>query len=270
MHCLKQILYTSWTEVTRRITAAIPVVYHMSDSIDGSEIDRDASSENTVLLSFLETHGKDDILTYDPARSTLTAGNKQHGLNMDITCSCDFYWKGFSTRPLQIDLDIPPTLSTLRHRPPAPEKANFLDTFETFSAEIPEEASKLPVTSRITYSEDSTFDTCEKVGYPAISARPPADNTKATTQSPVMGQISHARQSICDLEREGRRRRRRSNKAGRVFVQTRCIIPKLLVLLSLFFSTYSFLLHDVAVSQASTYTPFWYLRDYWLGVQGSK
>lgn len=104
-------LYTSWIEVTRPIAANVPQVYHMNeneDKVSGSDLDvkREPSSGDAVLLAFLKIHGEDQLLTYDPASSTLTAESDHKGLNIDVACACDFYSKGFSQKLLKIDTQV--------------------------------------------------------------------------------------------------------------------------------------------------------------------
>ena len=109
---LKKIqLYTSWIEVTRRIAANVPQVYHMNDDEDkvsglDLDVEREPSSGDAFLLAFLKIYGEDELLTYDPASSTLTAESDYKGLNIDVTCACDFYWKGFSQKLLKIDTQV--------------------------------------------------------------------------------------------------------------------------------------------------------------------
>ena len=99
MRSLRQLLYTSWVEVTGRIAAAVPVIYHINDeeqTADEESFKTGLWSDETVLLTLLETHAEDDILIYDFAKSTLVADIDSSRSNKNLTCACNFYWKGFS------------------------------------------------------------------------------------------------------------------------------------------------------------------------------
>ena len=199
MHSLKQLLYTSWTEVTRRINAAVPNIYHISDEkqmANKESCKRDASSDETALLAFLEIHAEDDVLIYDPARSTLVAEIDSSRLNMNLTCACDFYWKGFSQRLLEIDAETTSTLPTLQYRSTAPEKVVSQGLVENI----------------------------------------PEGTTKAELELPPSKQNSRSKQKDSYADSQERRRRRRSRKRGKVLVQAICAIPALLGLLSLILS----------------------------------
>ena len=119
MHSLKELLYSSWTEVTRRITAAIPDIYHISDEKQTPEEEsskRDSWGDETIFLNFLEIYAEDNVLIYDSAKSTLVAGLDSSRSNVNLTCACDFYWKGFSQRLLEIDAEFPSTFPTLQYK----------------------------------------------------------------------------------------------------------------------------------------------------------
>ena len=196
MRSLKQLLYTSWTEVTRRITAAVPVIYHISgeEQTANEESSKTHSwSDQTVLLAFLETHAEDDVLIYDSARSTIVAENDSSRLNMNLTCSCDFYWKGFSQKLLEINAETSSTFPTLQYRSTAPEK--------TVSQWFVEDARE--------------------------------GSTKAELELPQSIQTSRSKQTDLHADNQGRRRRRRSIKRGEVLVQAIRAICALLGLLFL-------------------------------------
>ena len=235
MRSLKQLLYTSWMEVTRRITAAVPDIYHISDekqTANEESFKRDLWSDETVLLAFLETHAEDDVLMYDSARSTLVAeiGSSRLNMNMNLTCACDFYWKGFSQRLLEIDAEIPSTSPTLQYRSNAPEKV---------------------VTQGLI--EDA-----------------PDETTKAELELSLSKQYSRTKQTSLHADSHGCRRRRRSRKTEKVLVQAICGIPALFLILSFMFTAYSFMIQDCAVLHSSTYSASWHLRDFWLGSPGTK
>ena len=125
MRSLKQLLYTSWMDVTGRIAAAVPVIYHISDeeqTADEESFKTDLWSDETVLLAFLETHAEDDVLIYDSAESTLVAEIDSSRFNMNLTCACDFYWKGFSQKLLEINAETPSNFPRLQYRLTTPEK----------------------------------------------------------------------------------------------------------------------------------------------------
>ena len=87
-------LYTSWIEVTRRIAANVPQVYYMNeneDKVSGSDLDvkREPLSLDAVLRAFLIRHGEDQISTYDPASSILTAESDLKVLDVDVASVCD-------------------------------------------------------------------------------------------------------------------------------------------------------------------------------------
>ena len=233
MRSLKQLLYTSWLEVTRRIAAAVPNIYHIRDEKQTAEEEsfkRDLWSDETVLLAFFETHAEDEVLMYDSASSTLVAETDSSRLNMNLTSACDFYWKGFSQRLLEIDAEIPSTSPTLQYRSNAPEKA---------------------VTQGLI--EDA-----------------PDGITKAELELSVSREYSRSRQTSLHTNSRGRRRRGRSKKTAKVLMQVICGIPALFVILSLMFTAYSFMIQDCAVLQSSTYSASWHLRDFWLGSPGTK
>ncbi len=218
MHSLKQLLFTSWTEVTRRITAAVPNIYHISDekrTADEESFKSDLSSDETVLLAFLETHTEDDILIYDPARSTLVAENNSSRLNMNLTCGCDFYWKGFSQRLLEIDAEISSAFPSLQYGSTAPLKVA--------SHDLPENTRK--------------------------------GTTKAELELPLSKKNSRSKQKNLHAVNQERRRRRRSRRRGKVQVQAICAIPALLgllsLILSLMFTAYSFINQDRVVWHSS-------------------
>ena len=199
MRSLKQLLYTSWMEVTRRITAAVPVIQHISHgeqtSNEGS-FKPDLGSDATVLLAFLETHAEDDVLIYDSARSTMVAENDSSRWNMNLTCACDFYWKGFSQKLLEINADTPSTLPILQYRSAAPGK--------TVSQWFVEDARE--------------------------------GSTKAELELPRSKPSSRSKQTEVHVDSEGRRRRRRSMRRGEVLVQTIraiCALSGLLFLICL-------------------------------------
>ena len=228
MHSLKQLLYTSWTEVTRRITAAIPNIHLISDgkqTADEESFNKDSSGDETILLSFLETHAEVDVLIYDSARSKLVAEMDLSRLNMNLTCACDFYWKGFSQRLLEIDSGIPSAFPTLQYKFTVPEKA----------------VSPGPVENAL------------------------EGTTKAELELPLPEQNLRPKQTNSHADRQERRRRRRSTKRGKVLVRAICAVPAQLgllsLILSLMFTAYSFMIQDCAVWHSSTYLPFWHLRD---------
>ena len=233
MRSLKQLLYTSWIEVTRRITAAVPVVYHISDeeqTPNEESFKTGLWSDETVLLAFLETHAEEDVLIYDPARSTMVAETDSSRLDMKLTCACDFYWKGFAQKLLEINAETPFTFPTLQYRSTAPEK--------TVSQWLLEDA--------------------------------PEGATKAELELPQSKQNSRSKQTDLHADSRERRRRRRSTKTGRVLMQVICCIPALVLILSGMFTAYSSIIQDRAVLHASTYSPSWHLRDFFLGAPGTK
>lgn len=181
MHSLKQLLYTSWTEVTRRITASVPVIYHISDEEQTVDVESFKTNlgSGTVLLAFLETHADDDVLIYDSASSTIVAETDSSRMNMNLTCACDFYWKGFSQKLLEINTETPSTFPTLQYRSTAPEK--------TFSQWFLENA--------------------------------PEGVTKAELELPRSKQISCCKEADLHADSRECRRRRRSMKRGEVLVE---------------------------------------------------
>lgn len=229
MHSLKQLLYTSWTEVTRRITAAIPAIYHISDekqTADKQSFERDSWGDETILLGFLETYAEDDVLIYDSARSTLVAGMNLSRSNMNLTCACDFYWKGFSQRLLEIDAGIPSTFPTLQFKSTVPEMAVSRGLLEN-------------------NSEEGT-----NTGLGLALSKP----------------HSRSKQADLNADHQERRNRQHSTRRGKALVRAICAVPTLLgllsLILSLMFTAYSFLVQNYAMWNFSTYLPFWHLRDY--------
>ena len=182
MRSLKQLLYTSWMEVTRRITAAVPVIHHISD---GEQISNEESSktdlwsDTTILLAFLETHAEDDVLIYDSARSTIVAETDSSRWNMNLTCACDFYWKGFSQKLLEINAETPSTFPTLQYRSVPLEK--------TVSQWFVEDARE--------------------------------GSTKAELELPRSRPNLRSKENDPYADNQGRRRRRRPMKRGEVLVQ---------------------------------------------------
>lgn len=223
MHSLKDLLYTSWTEVTRRITAAIPDIYHISDekpTADEESVQRDSWGDGTLLLSFLETYAKDDVLIYDSARSTLVAEMNLSSSNVNLTCACDFYWKGFSQRLLEIDVGIPSNFPTLQYKSTVPEMAVSHNLLETA----------------------------------------PEGTTKAELGLPLSKHNSRSKETNLYADRQQRKSCRRSPRRENVLVQAIWAIATLLGLLSLvlflMFTAYSFMVQDCAVWDSSTYLPF--------------
>ena len=230
MHSLKQLLYTSWTEVTRRITAAIPDIYHMSDekqTVEEESSKRDPWGDETIFLDFLETYAEDNVLTYDSAKSTLVAGLDSSGSNINLTCACDFYWKGFSQRLLEIDAEFPSTFPTLQYK---------------------------STVSEIVVSRGLLENT-------------PEEGTNAEVELPLSKQYLRCKQTEPNATRQERRRHRRSTRRAKVLVRAICAIPALLgllsLVLSLMFTACSFIVQNYAVWHFfSTYLPFWHLREY--------
>ena len=233
MRSLKQLLYTSWMEVTRRITAAVPVIYHIRDEEQRANEESFRTglwSDETVLLAFLETHAEDDVLIYDPARSTMVAETDSSRLDMNLTCACDFYWKGFSQKLLEINAETPSTFATLQYRSTAPKK--------TVSQLLVQDA--------------------------------PEGAIKAELELPQPKQTSHSEQTGLHVDSRERRRRRRSAKTGRVLTQVICCILALFLILPGMFTAYSSIIQDCAVLHTSTYSPSWQWRDFLLGSPGTK
>ena len=199
MRSLKQLLYTSWMEVTRRITAAVPVIHHISDgeqTPNEESFKTDLRSDATVLLAFLEMHAQDDVLTYDSARSTIFAEAHPSRWNMNLTCACDFYWKGFSQRLLEINAETPSAFPTLQYRSAAPEK--------TVSQWFVEDARE--------------------------------GSTKAELELPRSKPNLRSKEKDLHADNQGRRRRRRSMKRGEVLVQAiraTCALSAVLFLIGL-------------------------------------
>ena len=230
MHSLKQLLYTSWTEATRRITAAIPAIYHIRDekqTSDEQSFGRGSWDDETILLDFLETYAEKNVLTYDSAKSTLVAGSDSSGSNVKMTCACDFYWKGFSQRLLEIDTEFPSTFPILDYKSSVPQT----------------------VVSR------------------SLLESTPEDVVKAEVGLPLSNQYSRSKQTESNANRQERRRRRRSTRRANVLMQIILAVPALLGLLSLIlsfiFTAYSSNVQTYAVWNFSTYSPFSRLRDYW-------
>lgn len=230
MHSLKQLLYTSWTEVTRRITTAIPDIYHISDekqTLEEESSKRDPWGDETIFLDFLETYAEDNVLIYDSAKSTLVAGLDSSGSNVNLTCACDFYWKGFSQRLLEIDAEFPSTFPTLQYK---------------------------STVSKIVVSRGLLENT-------------PEEGINAEVVLPLSEQYSRSKQTESSANRQERRRRRRSTRRAKVLVQTIFAVPALLgplsLILSLMFMAYSSTVQTYAVWNFSTYSPFSHLRDYW-------
>ena len=237
MHSLKQLLYTSWTEVTRRITAAIPEIHHISDAkqrADEECFDRESSRDEAILLAFLETYAKDDVLIYDSARSTLVAEMNSSSSNMNLTCACDFYWKGISQRLLEIDAGIPSTFPTLQYKSTVPEMA-------------------------VSHS---------------LLENAPERTTKAELGLPLSKHISRSKKTNLCADRQERRRRRRSPKRRKVLVPAKWAIAAPLGLLSLvlflMFTAYSFMVQDSAVLHCSNYLLFCDLPAYCTPFHGAQ
>lgn len=223
MHSLKQLLYTSWTEVTSRIIAAIPAIYHISDEKQprkDQSSTRDPRGDEIIFLDFLETHAEDNVLIYDPAKSTLVAGLDSGRSNVNMTCACNFYWKGLSQRLLEIDAEFPSTFPTLQYK--------------------------------------STVS--EMVVSQSLLENGPEGTPKAELGLPLSKHNSRSKQTKLDADRQGRRRRRRSPKREKVLVQAIWAIAAPLGLLSLIFflmfTAYSFMAQDCAVWDSSPYLPF--------------
>ena len=230
MHSLKQLLYTSWTEATSRIIAAIPAIYHISDEKQprkGQSSTRDLRGDETIFLDFLETYAEDNVLTYDSAKPTLVAGSDSGRSNINITCACDFYWKGFSQRLLEIDAEFPSTFPTLQD---------------------------MSTVSEMTFSRGLLENT-------------PEEGINAELGLPLSIQYSRSKQTDLNSYRQERRICRRSRKNGKVLVRAICAIPVLLgllyLILSLMFTAYSSAVQTYAVWNFSTYLPFSRSRDYW-------
>ena len=237
MNSVKQLLYTSWTEVTSRITAAIPAIYHISDKkqpADEQSFERHSWGDETILLDFLETYATDDELIYDPARSALVAEMNFNESNINLTCACDFYWKGFSGRLLQINGGVPSTtLPTLQYKSTVPEMA---------------------------VSRSLLKNTLE-------------DGTNAELGLPLSVQYSRSKQTRLNSYRQERRIGRRSRTNGKALVRAICAIPALLglllLILSLIFTADGAAAPTHAVWNFSTYLPFSRRRDY-LGASWKK
>ena len=229
MHSLKQLLYTSWTEVTSRIIAAIPAIYHISDEKQlrkGQSSTRDLRGDETIFLDFLETYAEDNVLTYHSAKPTLVAGSDSGRSNINITCACDFYWKGFSQRLLEIDAEFPSTFPTLQD---------------------------MSTVSEMTFSRGLLENT-------------PEEGINAELGLPLSIQYSRSKQTDLNSYRQERRICRRPRKNGKVLVRAICAIPALLgllyLVLSLMFTAYSSAVQTYAAWNFSTSLPFSRSRDY--------
>ena len=179
LHSLKQLLYTSWTEVTRRIAAVIPDIYYISDEKQASKADsskRNSWGDETIFLDFLETYAEDNVLIYDSAKSTLVTGFDSSRSNVNLTCACDFYWKGFSQRLLEIDAEFSSTFPTLQYK---------------------------STVSEIAVSRGLLENTLE-------------EGIMAEVGLPLFKQHPRSKQTDLNADRQERRRRRRSTRRAKV------------------------------------------------------
>ena len=236
MHSLKQLLYTSWTEVTSRIIAAIPAIYHISDQehprTEQSSTEGPRGGE-TIFLDFLETYAEDNVLIYDSAMSTLVTGLDSSRSNVKMTCACDFYWKGFSQRLLELDTGLPSTFPTLQYKPTVSEMAVSRGLFENA----------------------------------------PEERLNAEVELPLSKQYSRSKHTNLTANHHGRTRRQRSKGRVKGLVRAIYAIPALMGLLSLImsliFTAYGAAFQTYAVWNFSTYLPFSRRRDY-LGASWNK
>ena len=97
-------------EVTRRICATVPHVYrHLTneeDNISAIDSEQKTPTADAVLLTFLEIHTEDAILTYNHASLTLATDNGHEQVDINVTFAWDFYWKGFSQQLLKINAQV--------------------------------------------------------------------------------------------------------------------------------------------------------------------
>ena len=199
MHSLKQLLYTSWTEVTSRIIAAIPAIYHINDEKQPRKEQSSTKSprgDETMFLDFLETYAEDNVLIYDSAKSTLITGLDSSRSNVKMTCACDFYWKSFSQRLLELDTGFPSTFPTLQYKSTA---------------------------SEMTVSRGLLRNT-------------PEEGPNAEVEFQLSEQYSRSKQTNLNANRHGRTRRRRSKGRAKVLVRAICAIPAFLGLMLLILS----------------------------------
>jgi hypothetical protein len=83
----------------------VPCVYrHLTneeDNISAIDSEQEIPTADWVLLGFLETHAEDAVLMYSHTSLTLATDNGHKQVNID--CTRDFYWKGFSQQLLKIN-----------------------------------------------------------------------------------------------------------------------------------------------------------------------
>ncbi|KAL2047721.1 hypothetical protein N7G274_000763 [Stereocaulon virgatum] len=149
INSIKHILYASWMEVTRRIFATVPRIYrdltNEEDNVSTIDPEQKTPTANAVLLAFLETHAEDAVLMDNHASLTLATDNSRERVDIDVTCACDFYWKGFSQQLLKINAQVPGYQSTECWQPAAMplEKANPEHLLEYIPRTGAEHARKL-------------------------------------------------------------------------------------------------------------------------------